>query len=145
MKDKEFVSLLRDIRNELSKRVANHNAERERLAKLNAAIDELLDVYATIRVRYNNILGKPAVRRERTGNAQMALDILRIAERPLTTREIAEVILVQRNANKNETSVRQIIPSIAVALRRYARKGLVNDGGTFPAQWRTVRKPQEND
>ncbi len=143
MNDRQFASALRDVCSELSKRIATHSAEQDRLTKLKAALEELLEIYERGRNR-EGARTRPA-QRERAGNARAALDLLRAAEHPLTTREIAEAILTQRGWSRDDSdALRRIIPSIAVALRRHARKGLVDDGGSFPAQWRIVEKPSDN-
>lgn len=139
MQDKQFAFLLRKVAGELSKRVANHDAERDRLNELQNSLGELLKHYQRDRTREETRSGL-ADRPERVGNAQEAMDVLRGAEQPLTTRQIAEAVLVQRHEKGEKITVRELIPGIAVALRRYARKGFVSDGGTFPAQWRVVRR-----
>ncbi len=151
MNDDRFKSILQDVCDELSKRIATHSAEHTRLMKLLAALQDVVEILdddrASDRARNTPAMAvRPRARRERGGNAQLALELLDAADKPLTTRQIAEAILLQRGENWNDPdALRQIIPSIAVALRRHARKGRVDDGGAFPSQWRIVKRPPNPD
>jgi hypothetical protein len=144
MNDRKFIAVLKNIYGELSERVMKHDAEQDRLRKLQAALEELLDIYDPGH-SLDSARPRSVIRRAGAGTAQAAIDMLRVAKRPLTTREIAKGILEQRGMPQaNPEAVRRAIPSVAIALRRQARKGLVDDGGSFPARWRIADKIAEN-
>jgi hypothetical protein len=144
MKNDQIVSELVGIYGELSARINTCRAEQARLAKAMAAVQGVLQIYRPD-MQLDTVPGSRPGARIQAGNARAALELLCTVDQPLTTREIAERILAQRGTpNPDPESVRRIIPSIAVTLRRNARKGLLSDGGCAPARWSVARAPFTN-
>ena len=65
-----------------------------------------------------------------------ALDVLRGAEKPLTVREITELMLKAKGiANANPNAFNDLSNGVRVSLRKYEGKGVVTTGDGAPARW----------
>jgi len=66
-----------------------------------------------------------------------AVDALRVAEQPLTAREIAERVLVAANVTKpNKAAVADLAGSVLASLRNHKGKGIQRTNEGAPARWR---------
>jgi hypothetical protein len=115
---------------------------RKRTAKLEA---DMLHVEAVIKLLAPsyNVRGIAARRRnksnawfERGTIIRHALDVMRLAEKPLTAREIAERMLAQRKVtDAPPKQVRDLIAGIIRSLRSYEGDTVVAVGEGMPARW----------
>jgi hypothetical protein len=64
-----------------------------------------------------------------------ALDVLRKAQGPLTAREIAERLLVAKNAKPTPKALRSFIASVQTSLQNHEGKTVVRIGEGMPGRW----------
>ena len=70
------------------------------------------------------------------------LSILRSAEKPLTTRQIAlEVLRESGNQDADPKTTQRVVNAIEASLRKHRGRS-VTSSGKYPAQWRSVVKPE---
>ncbi len=90
-------------------------------------------------------VGRIAVRRRYKGNPwfkrgsvfRRALDVLRMADRPLTVREITERMLKTKGVtNAKPQAVSDLSNGVRISLRKYEGKSVETVGEGMPARWR---------
>lgn len=65
-----------------------------------------------------------------------ALDVLRTAERPLTTREITECMVKAKGiSNPKPDAIRALTSSVSSCLQNYRGRGVAAHDQTTPARW----------
>lgn len=73
-------------------------------------------------------------------SVRSGLTVMRLATRPMTTREIAEEIFRQRRILPNARAMKQLSHSLTMSLKRYKQRGLVTHDGVVPRHW-SLTKP----
>jgi hypothetical protein len=81
---------------------------------------------------------KPRKVTPRGKQSMLALEVLKAATTPLTTREVArEVLRRQGNDEPDERLIGIVVPNVHGALTRFKKRGTVKEGGN-PKRWEIV-------
>jgi hypothetical protein len=67
-----------------------------------------------------------------------AIDVLRVAETPLTAREIAEAMIVAAGATPEPKAIRDLIGGVNASLQNNAGKVVEKAGEGMPARWKLI-------
>lgn len=130
-----IVSELLRKHSELAGQIADCRKEQARLARMLTDVANVLKIYRPD-LRPHTIPSKRPHPRARGETANAALAVLRQADRPLTTREIAARVLSTRNGTEpDERMIGLLVPSVGMVLKGRRDKGLVTDGGSVPKRW----------
>lgn len=128
---------LEKLHAELAGKILDNKAEAKRLA------DAMRHVEAVLKLLIPGYDVRPIAVRRRKGNPwfrrgtmlRAALDVLRAAERPLTTREVTLRMLAAKGAeNATPKQVRDLIGGVASSLENYKGKAVVQVRRN-PATW----------
>jgi hypothetical protein len=140
--DHPAVAYLVRLHADLGGKIWENRKEAERLA------DAMKHVEAVIRLfdpTYN--VRRISIRRRHKGNAwfkrgtlfRHALDVLRMAKEPLTTRQIAERMLAARNVhNVASRDVSNLAAGVLASLQTNDGKTVVRVGEGVPGRWKIV-------
>jgi hypothetical protein len=80
----------------------------------------------------------PAETAARRKQSVMALEVLRAAAIPLTSREVViRLLLCQGHNNPDEAMIQGMVPNVHGALARYKKRGVVTESGK-PKRWAIV-------
>jgi hypothetical protein len=82
---------------------------------------------------------KPRKVTPRGKQSTLALEVLKAATKPLTTREVARGVLQrQGNEEPDERLIGLIVPNVHGALNRFKKRGTVKESGN-PKQWKVTQ------
>ena len=138
MKHKPAMFALLRLHAELGGQIKENKKEAKRLAKC------MLHVEAVLKMLEPGYNVRPISVRRRKPNQwfrrgtvfRHALDVLRTAEAPLTTREITERMLVAKGiTDAKPKAVRDLAGGVQASLRNHAGKGIIEYPETYPARW----------
>lgn len=82
----------------------------------------------------------------RFGNAsKLAMDVLRLADQPMTVKEIAiEVLRREGHSQPDTATIEKVANTVGQGLRKKALGSFVDSDGSYPARWWAVRPLTEN-
>jgi hypothetical protein len=138
-KDHTISELMRKYA-ELSGKLTACRAEQATLQQAMAAVRDVLHLYRPD-IRLQAIAGtRPKHTKHYGEHARAALDILRTAEKPMTTRDLVVRILKDRGEpNPSDQAIRLLVPAIGQSMIAYKRKGMLSDGNCMPRRWEIIR------
>jgi hypothetical protein len=137
-KDHTVSELMRKYA-EISGKLTACRAEQVRLQKAMASVRDVLHLYRPD-VRLQAIAGTRPHSKHYGEHARAALDILRTAEKPMTTRDLVVRILKDRGEpNPTNEAIRLLVPAIGQSMIAYKRRGMLSDGNCMPRRWEIVR------
>jgi hypothetical protein len=78
----------------------------------------------------------------RLGKAsKLALDVLRLADEPMTGRELAIAVLAREgHENPDTQTITKVTNTIGAGLRSARERGAVESDKSWPARWRAIRR-----
>jgi hypothetical protein len=135
---KQAKYTLEKLHAELGGKINDNKREAKRLT------EAMLHVEAVLRMLQPGYDVRPIAVRRRKPNPwfkrgtvyRHALDILRAAEGPLTTRQITERMLAAKGiTNASQRAVRDLITSVLSSLRLHDGKSVRTVGEGMPARW----------
>jgi hypothetical protein len=139
--DHPAVAYLVRLHADIGGRLLENKKEAQRLAESMEHVEHVIRLFDP---SYN--VRRIAARRRYKGNAWFrrgtilprALDVLRKAQGPLTAREIAERMLVEKGVRDNASpkALRSLIASVQTSLTNQNDKTVVRIGEGMPGRWK---------
>lgn len=136
----------------------------ENIARIKREVDKLPDIEASI-PKLTALIGSAAMlledadptwRREQTPPikpwthlipvpfgtcGRRGMEVLRLADRPMTSRQIAlEVLRQAGQEDADSKTIQRTLGAIEASFRKYRGRS-VDSSGKYPAQWRALNKP----
>jgi hypothetical protein len=139
------VHALKRLHGRLGGEIKDNRREAKRLA---AAMKHVEAVLKMMEPGFN-VAGIAARRRYRAASPykrgevfRTVLDVLRLAQRPLTSREISEALLRKAGiAEPQPKQIRDMVGTVHTSLRNHQGKTVERIGAGIPARWRINRDP----
>lgn len=138
--DHPAVAYLVRLHADIGGRLLENRKEAKRLAESMEHVEHVIRLFDPA---YD--VRRITARRRYKGNAwfkrgtilRRALDVLRKAQGPLTAREIAERMLVERGTRDDASpkAVRSLIASVQTSLQNHEGKTVVRSGEGMPGRW----------
>lgn len=151
--EKRYSALTGQLR-EVRENIARIQREVEKLPELEGSIARLEALIASAAMLLED--ADPSWKREDTpaikpwthllpvpfgSCGRRGMEVLRAADRPMTARQIAlEVLRQSGNETADKETIKRTVNAIEASLRKHRGRS-VESSGKWPAQWRTVSKP----
>jgi len=134
------VHALKRLHAELGGRIKENRREAQKLAENMKHVEAVLRMLnpnfnvASIAARRRNKQASPYKRGE---VFRAVLEVLRLSDRPLTSREISEALLHKAGiAEPPLKQIRDMVGAVHTSLRNHQGKTIERVGGGMPAKWR---------
>jgi hypothetical protein len=136
------VHALKRLHAELGGRIKDNRREAQKLAESMKHVEAVLKMLdpafnvATIAPRRRNKQASPYKRGE---VFRAVLEVLRVSDRPLTSREISEALLHKAGiAEPPLKQIRDMVGAVHTSLRNHQGKTIERAGDGIPARWRLL-------
>lgn len=152
--EKRYSALTGQLR-EAHENIARIKRETERLPEIEASIPKLEALIESAAMLLED--ADPTWQREQTpavkpwthmlpvpfgSCGRRGMEVLRLADRPMTAREIAKEVLRQAGQDDADTkTIQRTLNAIESSMRKF-RGRTVESSGKYPAQWRSIAKPE---
>lgn len=151
--EKRYSALTGQLR-EAHENIARIQREIERLPEIEASIPKLEALIASAAMLLED--ADPSWRREQTpaikpwthgipvpfgSCGRRGMEVLRQADKPMTARQIAFEVLRQSGVDEpDKPTIQRTLNAIEASMRKF-RGRTVESSGKYPAQWRSIAKP----